>query len=184
MVLHAEGLHFWALIPSDPVQKEITAFKLEAGQLFHTTKALRSPAHVTLIPPFRGSDRQILDIDLCVAEVAQTFQPFDLVCQGFGCFAPRVIFVSLLASDELRLLHQTLTICSPKAEGPAIPYPSRFHPHMTVAFRDLDRQVFSAAWTHFQSRPYERSWTATGIWRLTHAGASWHPQRFFPFVRP
>lgn len=184
MVLHAEGLHFWALIPPDPVQKEITAFKLEAGRLFHTSKALRSPVHVTLIPPYHGSDRRIRDIDLRVEAVARGFQPFDLVCQGFGCFAPRVIFVALLASNELSLLHQTLMISSQKAEGPALPRPSRFHPHMTIAFRDLDRHLFSAAWTHFQSRPYERSWTATGIWRLTHAGASWHPQRFFPFVGP
>jgi 2'-5' RNA ligase len=183
--LGSEGetsLVYYALIPESPVQDQITAFKLEAAQRFGTLKALNSPAHLTLIPP-RRLDALALDrYDEVVRQVSDAISAFSLACQGFAAFPPRVIYVHVLANEDLLNLNTRIweqlyrSGLTARQEGP------RFHPHMTVAFRDLNPQQYAVAWPFFQNQSYQAEWQAEGVWRLLHRGGRWERQAFFPFI--
>ncbi len=56
-----------------------------------------------------------------------------------------------------------------------------FSPHMTVAFRDLTRQNFKAAWQEFQQRQLQFEFTATQLTLLIHDGKRWNVSAEFPF---
>ena len=47
------SLYYIAIVVPEPLQSEITAFKTAIHQRFGAKSALKSPAHITLFPPFR-----------------------------------------------------------------------------------------------------------------------------------
>jgi 2'-5' RNA ligase len=48
-----------------------------------------------------------------------------------------------------------------------------FHPHVTLATRDLPKRDFFDAWPQFEHKPYEVTWQASGISVLRHNRKSW-----------
>ncbi len=57
-----------------------------------------------------------------------------------------------------------------------------FTPHITVAFRDLTRQNFKAAWPEFQFRPLQFEFTAADLTLLIHNEQRWNVNRHFPLT--
>jgi 2'-5' RNA ligase len=56
-----------------------------------------------------------------------------------------------------------------------------FAPHMTVAFQDLTKQNFRAAWPEFQHRELEFQFTVSQLTLLIHDGKRWNVNRNFAF---
>ena len=56
-----------------------------------------------------------------------------------------------------------------------------FHPHITIATRDLTKAQFLEAWPGFEHRPLEAEWTASHISLLRHNGQTWNVVREIPF---
>ena len=54
-----------------------------------------------------------------------------------------------------------------------------FRPHMTVAFRDLNKKMFREAWTHFSELQYQREFVAEQICLLQHNGKHWDERANF-----
>jgi len=174
-------LVYYALVPGEPVQGQVTAFKAEAGRRFGSVKALRSPAHLTLIPPLRVDNAALAQWDGLVRDLTESFAPMRLICHGFAAFPPRVIYVKVHEHDALNRLHARLRERLYRSGMTEDQEWSPFHPHMTVAFRDLSPGQFAEAWPYFQAISYEAEWQADGVWRLIHRGDHWEQQVFFPF---
>ncbi|SDL28044.1 2'-5' RNA ligase [Catalinimonas alkaloidigena] len=173
------ALHFLALVPPSPLQEEVTAFKREAARQFQTQRALRSPAHITLIPPFAWDDAEALAPFL--RQFATRHAPFPVTLRNFAAFAPRVIYVDVVGSEALVALQQDLAQQMHAAGHLPLGQPDRpFHPHMTVAFRDLTRSKFVAAWAYFSTCSYERSFRADHLALLRHDAQKWHIIATYP----
>lgn len=56
-----------------------------------------------------------------------------------------------------------------------------FAPHMTVAFKDLSKQNFKAAWSEFEKRELQFEFTADHLTLLLHDGKRWNIKSEFPF---
>jgi 2'-5' RNA ligase len=56
-----------------------------------------------------------------------------------------------------------------------------FAPHMTVAFRDLTKQNFKAAWPEFEKRQLYFEFTAEKLTLLLHDGKRWNIKSEFNF---
>lgn len=50
------SLYFLAVIPPEPVFSEVMAFKKEMSERFSSSRALKSPPHITLLPPVQGNE--------------------------------------------------------------------------------------------------------------------------------
>ncbi len=48
-----------------------------------------------------------------------------------------------------------------------------FHPHVTLATRDLYKKAFYEAWEFFSIKKYEANWRVNGISLLRHNKKNW-----------
>ncbi|MBK5277935.1 MAG: 2'-5' RNA ligase family protein, partial [Bacteroidia bacterium] len=56
-----------------------------------------------------------------------------------------------------------------------------FHPHLTLAFRDLKKPMFEKAWEEFKSKEYSESFAAKHFTLLKHNGKVWESLKDFEF---
>ncbi len=174
------GLYFIALIPDDPVLTQLQRLKEEAGEVFATRAALRSPPHITLAPPFRISDqRQISQVSGLLARAASDTSPVTIRHDGWGHFGDRVLYVAVEHSNGISELYGRLRHDAVLQEY-KIGFHDSFHPHITIAFRDLAPQVFPAVWSHFSSRAMTMEWQAHSLY-LLYLSDRWTVIRRFPF---
>lgn len=170
-------LYFMALLPDPGIQEEVTRFKQTAQERFGSSQALKSPAHITLIPPFR-TDRTDFSM---LQTVVDNQTPFTVQLRNFDRFGNRVIFVDVVPEPTLVDYQKVLAnFCASQLDIASDSRP--FHPHMTVAFKDLSRSVFPNAWAYFSAQTYERTFTAQGITLLVHTGQHWQVDQTFGFA--
>lgn len=175
---------FIALLPSREIQDYANEIKQYFSDRYNSRAAQKSPPHITLQPPFEWPTEDLSRLEQHLSTFALTQSPFPVALQGFAAFPPRVIYINVLKTAELLALQQTLMnyvetnleIVDPKAKT------RPFAPHMTVAFRDLTRQNFKAAWPEFQSRSLYFEWMVSSLTLLIHNGQRWTICREFPFA--
>ncbi len=175
--------YFIALLPPSPIQAEVTAVKEYISRTFESRAALRSPPHITLQAPFEWLESDIDQVRTCLAHFASGLIPFTVSLSGFGAFVPRVIYIQVESTADLTHLQTHLATCLKESLAivDAKAATRKFTPHMTVAFRDLSRQKFKAAWPDFQDRPFESTFIATDLTLLIHTGQRWVIDQIFPF---
>ena len=174
----AGNLYFVAIIPPEPVFTEIHAFKVIARDMFESSRALRSPPHITLLPPFRATTQSLKQCDKLLEQVSNAHHRFGISLSGFGAFPPKVVFVLPKLSDALRALQSDVEFEISALLG--ISRPTRpYHPHMTVAFKDLRKSMFGTAWNYFSAIDYERNFEVSTIVLLRHYSTGWRVSRQF-----
>lgn len=176
-----ESLYFLAIIPPQPIHDEVMAFKHEVLEMFDSKAALRSPPHITLHMPFKWKDKKE---DLLVQKLAE-FQfgayPFELELKNFDFFPPKVVFVDVEKNESLMLLQKEL-IKHVRKELNILnaDYKDKpFHPHITIAFRDLKKNRFQEAFEYFSTQKYKATFETAGFHLLKHDGKRWNEFRFF-----
>ena len=179
-------LFFIALLPPADIQAKITEIKEYFAQNYHSCHALKSPPHITLYPPFKWFPKNLPILEQRLRKFAANYSPVPVILDGFGAFAPRVIFVHPLKTKELMKIQADLISYLQTSLG-LVDEKSKsrpFAPHMTVAFRDLKRAAFKAAWPEFRDRPFQVQFAANYLTLLVHNGQRWNIHTEFPFVEP
>lgn len=179
--MNPTSLYFIALIPPDPIAEEVKAFKLLAAQRFHSKRALSAPAHITLQPPFKWEDQHLDEIAALLREFVQTALPFEQELHDFNCFKPRVVFVDVILNDALRELAARLKSALLPVLGEEQTDSRPYHPHMTVAFKDLKPHFFFKAWEYFSQQSYQRFFKVDVLYLLKHNGKEWEVVDSFKF---
>lgn len=170
-----ESLYFIALIPENPVQDEIMKFKNLAKINFRSSKSLNSPAHITIIPPFSFPENYQQQIENDLEMSVTNHSPFSIKVQGFGHFGNRVIFANVIGDDKVSQLYSKVyKIFKSYLDHKNIKN-DRFHPHITIAFKDLVPEMFEEAWDYFSDLTYKREVLIDGITLLKHENKMWIP---------
>jgi len=171
-----KNLFFIAIIPPEPYYQQALEFKNYFKENFQSRAALNSPPHLTLHMPFEWN---VAKEDVLIEKLAVFCgqqNRVDLEFQDFGAFAPRVIFIDIVNSEPLRDLQKLLLgFCKRELNLFNANYRDLpFHPHVTVAFRDLKKPMFAQAWQEFKDKKFEGKFLATAITLLKHNGKSWY----------
>jgi 2'-5' RNA ligase len=145
--------YFIAIIIPDPFYSEIEGIKQELFERFDLRGALRSPAHITLHRPFEWrEDRE----DLLIKNLSgfSFNEKFEVLIRDFDFFEPRVIFANVAPNKTLENLHTALAQFTQKNLRlfNEIDDKRGFHPHITVAFRDLKKPLFYSLREEFGNR--------------------------------
>ena len=165
-------LYFVALLPDETIQHEVTDFKRQALERFGSGHALKSPPHITLVPPFQCPPHLQAALPVALAEAAAQLTPFPVYLRHFDHFGQRVIFVNV--QPDSALLACQRAVANQFHQSAEVQPDSRpFHPHMTVAFKDLKRSLFADAWRYFSGLSYERQFAAGALTLLRHTGQRW-----------
>lgn len=170
------ALYFIAILPPVQIRNEIQLLKESFRDTYQSKAALNSPPHITLHMPFQWKEAKEEKLLSALKKFAAGKSDFEVQLNGFSCFAPRVIYINVLESEPLRLLQTELhRFCKTElnlfnAQYRAMP----FHPHITLAFRDLKKDKFERAWTEFKERKFTGDFIATKISLLKHDGKTWN----------
>jgi 2'-5' RNA ligase len=167
------SLYFLAFIPPEIIQQEVKILKEEIRLKYAAKHAIKLPAHITLLPPFKLSEENKVPFLKVLSNFSETEQPLEINLNGFGSFLPRVVFIDVLNKEPLRAFHHRLQDALSKV--PNFPHIDKraLHPHITLATRDLNKDHFRMAWKDFQGRKYTAGFTACSLTLLRHNGKIW-----------
>ena len=163
------------LMPPAGIQHEITRYKEYFSDKYGSGHALKSPPHITLIPPFRLPVTMEKKIIAELTGFARNEESFTIRLENFNSFAPRVIFVDVMANDKLNRLYEKISGFAFSSWGiPGDINKSRhFNPHVTVAFKDLRKEDFHDAWPEFKVKKISFEFIADRITLFKHNGKRW-----------
>jgi len=168
------SMYFIAFVLPTDINDEVLKWKLFMNEHFNCFVALRSPAHITLVPPFWMNDDLENKLENAISQFAQHQSSFQINLKNFAAFKPKVIYVDVLLTPSLQTLHNQLQ--DYVIAGGLFPIKKDdrpFHPHVTVATRDLNKKAFFDAWETFKEERYEASCRIKEISLLKHDQKKW-----------
>jgi 2'-5' RNA ligase len=173
--LNENQLYFLAIVPPEPLKNLLWEIKKEVARKFDSKAALRSPPHITLHMPFKLKNQKKEILISRLNRLAQKHSSLRLELDGFGAFAPKVIYINVLLDPELLKLQKAIAgLMLKKMSIQNANYKKTpFKPHLTIAFRDLKKIQFEKAWEYYQQRSFKSVCTIDEITLLKHNGKNW-----------
>ena len=170
-----ENKYFLAFIPPTPIYEEALTWKHFFKKHYQSKGALNSPPHITLHMPFLWKDEKEKLLIEKLKVFAQSKKAVPISLNHFSCFAPRVIFIDVVKSIELKTFQKELErFCKISFQLFHADYRDlAYHPHITLAFRDLKKQVFPQAWEEVKEKKLAGDFLADTIVLLKHNGTTW-----------
>jgi 2'-5' RNA ligase len=143
-------LHFIAIVIPEPLASRIRMIQEYIATHFESKAALRSPPHITLVAPFYADDAGVQRIAEVLPQVKEE-HALNVRLKGFDHFGRRVVFVHVDPDPKLSGLASRL-VRSLIDEGLDVKEETReYHPHVTVAFKDLTPRMYTHVWDYVQS---------------------------------
>ena len=178
-----KALYYIAVVLPSPQADTVKTLQNRVHTEYHSRAALRSPPHITLQAPFRLALDQVGVLKQVLTEFASSYSPVSIELDGFGCFPPRVVFVRVIENQALSLIQHDLikTMTENQMVGSGEQGSRAFHPHITIAFRDLIQRHFRSLWGEVEHKSFVGRFTAGGITLLRHNGKIWTAEADFLF---
>lgn len=177
-------LYFIAIVPGPDLREKVKKLKEEMKLNYKAGHALKSPAHITLQMPFKREAKAEAEMSKELKSFAAQQKPFQVDLSGFGAFRPRVMFIKVVEPEPIIKLHAGLRgLLSDKLDFSKEELMQTVQPHMTIATRDLEKEMFFNAWPHFENRDFEDSFRVSSLFLLKHNGRNWDLFREFSFGR-
>ena len=174
-------LYFIAIVAPSHINDQVLVWKKYMESEYGCKVALRSPAHITLVPPFSISEEKEEELSTHLQQFSRTAKSFSIRVKDFDSFRPSVIFLHVEPDNILLQLKESLELYLLSLNKFPVKKEERaFHPHITIANRDLEKKDFPLAWQYFQQINYEVSFTANAISLLKHNGHTWEIANAFP----
>ncbi len=103
---------------------------------------------------------------------------FIIQLKDFGAFENKrnpVVFVQPVVTKELQALQQQLIAnFSSVFPGNIHPTDLDFHPHMTIAYRDLSPEMFQQAWNEYKHKSLDEAFEVDAVYLLQHDSKKWN----------
>lgn len=166
--------YFLALLCPAETDLRVRRYKQWMKEQFGCTVALKSPAHITIIPPFwwpEEKEPELMEIlnGFSFDETAVT-----TVLDGFSHFDKRTLFIQVKPSDVLDRFHRQALSYFGMALGTVIKKDKRpFHPHVTIATRDIQPVQFNKAWEKLKLEDFSTSFITSALSLLKLSPGKW-----------
>jgi 2'-5' RNA ligase len=180
----SSSLYFIALLPPQEIQDYANEVKQYFSDRYNSHHAQKSPPHITLQAPFEWNREAVEVLEQSLSNFASTHASIPITLSGFSAFEPRVIYINVVRTPELLSLQADLMNYVMQQLGIVDPISKQrpFAPHMTVAFKDLTKQNFKAAWPEFQNKSVQFEFIAQHLTLLMHEGGRWNIKSEFPLL--
>jgi 2'-5' RNA ligase len=172
------SLYLLAILPPPLMSVEIHQVRQECADRFKVYKALRPPIHITLYKPFHADEALEKRIINLLAAATKDLPSFIQHLEDFGSFRKKVVYINALKSRELINLQAAVksVIISnqfdPKPDEKDI---NSFHPHITIAYRDISAGIFQEIWKEYENRDLKLSFPVEDFTLLKHQHEKWNP---------
>ncbi|MCF0057094.1 2'-5' RNA ligase family protein [Dyadobacter sp. CY356] len=179
-----ENLYFLAITTPAEVGKRIIEIQYDIASRFDSRKSLKVIPHITLKAPFQlpvTAHQFVLNwFENLTISVAR----FSLELKDFGAFHNKnkpVIFIKPEPNISLMKLQKEV-LFNFKSAFPEVSIMNLeidFHPHLTVAYRDLTLDSFQKAWPEFQEKKFSETFDVYSFHLFKHDGVKWNIIRSF-----
>lgn len=143
-----------AIVPPEPLYSFVKEEQNFIAQKWNARQALRTPPHITLIPPISLDEDESVELERISQETASNHPSFRLKVTRYDSFSPKVIYLKPSFPHALSVLYtdlmKTILANIPHAMQ-KYPYES-FVPHITLAYRDLDPLRFKEVWKYYKNK--------------------------------
>lgn len=168
------NMYFVAIVLPDPLNEKVLHWKKYMQERYRCTVGLKSPAHITIIPPFWMEENMEEEFLIDVDNFSRSQRSFPVATNNFSCFKPRTIFIAVEENKDLERLKIEADVFFSDEKHYEIKAEKRsFHPHITIATRDLLKKDFYESWPVFEKETFKEQWTADGISVLKHNKKNW-----------
>ncbi len=179
-VIEEKQRFFIALVPPPKIQ-EVTLQIIQDLSDRYKTRTAYAPPHITLFPPFTWLPSRISLVEDCLQTVTVNQAPIPIHLAGFGCFAPRVLYIHVektpgllqLQTQLSQALSSQLGIIDRQAKKRA------YTPHLTIASRKLTPDTFEDAWNELQHRSLDLNFESDRFILFIYQDHSWQDHKEF-----
>lgn len=180
----APHLKLIAIIPPEPAFSVVRQEQEHIQRTWGPAHALRTPPHLTIIPPVALTAGEVGLLLGLAGAIAGEFTPFDMELNGYGAFKPRVLFIHPQPAPALNELHDIWRIAlMTRMPHVLAKYPDRpFHPHVTLAHKDVKGMQFSKMWSYYEKKEFHAFFRVDHFHILKHVGDGWVMERKYPLM--
>lgn len=174
--------YFLALIPEEEILKKANDIKEALREKFGVKYALKSPPHITLKMPFSYNEAKEDQLVQRIGGFLKEQLPISVNVTGVGTFGNRVVFLDIEKSLSLDELQRGLkAFCKTELHLTDELSDRNFHPHLTVAFKDLKPAHFPAILQEVRSRSFRGEFIASQLVLLKRLEGKWILHHKIPF---
>ena len=174
--------YFLALVPPPEILQRAHQIKLLIQEQFGIKYALKSPPHVTLKMPFNYNEAKESVLEAKLGDFLKGQKPLELTISGVGTFGQRVIFLGIEKTPELIELQSSLKVfCKRKLNLVDELSDRNYHPHLTVAFKDIKPTHFLEVLDLVEKKNISTSWLVKNLTLLKRVDHQWAEYNTFPF---
>jgi len=166
-------MYFIAVVLPEELNQKILAYKHWMAEKYGCRVGLKSPAHITIAPPFWTEPKKEKQLKNDIDNISSSIKKFELKTANFSAFKPRTLFIAVEENEQLNLLKKTADQFFRNTDYKIKIENRPFHPHITIATRDLHKKDFAEAWPHFEKKSFAEEFEAKGLSLLRHNGANW-----------
>lgn len=167
-------MYFIAIVLPGDLNEKIIELKYMMLERFGCKVGLRSPAHITIIPPFWMDNSLEQQLKNDISSISLEQKKFPITVNNFSAFKPRTIFIDVLLNESLKAVKTKAENYLLATDRYKIKKEDRpFHPHITIATRDLQKKCFHEAWPIFEEKKFMAEWVADGLSVLIHNNKKW-----------
>ena len=179
------GLFFLALLPPQEIRDELREWQHWTAKNFQVRSPLLSPPHVTIYPPVRWPLAALAAWKNSLKDFASNHAEFSVTVEGFNHFDKEVIFAHVEQSPPIMDFQKSFIRYWTESLGAKSPkHANSYHPHITLAFRNLTPVSFTGIWEKFGSLPYTRQFNAKEMVLLKHQTTGWEIEERFTLAHP
>ena len=174
--------YFLALIPPGDILEKANEIKIGLRDQFGVKYALKSPPHITVKMPFSYNEAKVHQLVASLQEYLKDQKPFEVKIVGVGRFGTRVVYLAVQKSEALMQLQQEVSkFCRTKLHLTEELSDRNYHPHMTVAFKDIKASRFVEIFDFVSNRGFFTEFSTGGIILLRRTDGMWNLQTHIPF---
>ena len=162
--------YFISITLPDPLYSEIELVKKKISEKYGTKSVLRSPAHITIVPPFFwGNETELLE-----ALSGFSYPEFKIELKNYQRFLERVIYIDVVENKNLLGLHQQFNAYFfERYPGIHKRHPYPFQPHVTVGNRDWKPEQFNKCWEEYKDEKFSASFKFEKLALLKNVSSKW-----------
>lgn len=167
-------MYFAAIVCPPELDKKILDFKTWMKEQFGCVVALRSPAHITLVPPFWLAETREPELLQSIGSFINNMSMLEIQLDNFSHFNKKVLFIRVAGDPVLEEFKSQVTGHLMQSFPNIIKEEARpFQPHITIANRDMLPGHFRKAWEYFSKKEFREIFHSSKISLLKLGPTKW-----------
>ncbi len=179
------SLYLTAIMPPLELAEQIREIKEELSERFRTYAALKPPVHITLYRPVNIKEDFENHLMKVLKPIGYSHAPFKVDLLNYDCFTIQTLFISVVKNSLLGDLQKEISSVFHKNKIDPKEHTGNttFHPHITVAYRDIPPEAFPVIWDEYKNKKFKRSFLVDHFSLLKHNGKQWQIFKEFPLQK-